>query len=145
MELARSNSPRLFSNRGSGYIVQSTPSNVHTIFFKAPSFDSAALDYAYSIRQHITVGEYSSISALSMGPAPNFKGPLLFMEAEYDFPICGGDCKNSYDMKLLSSIYGNASAVDVYLQPGAGHGLTLHRNASAGFGVMMGWLGGNGF
>jgi len=137
MELARSNSPKLFHDRGSGYIVQATPSNVHTIFFKAPAFDRKVLDYAYSIRQPITVGEYTSISALNLGP-------VLFMEAEFDFPICGGDCRGGWNLKTLKGIYGNATDVEVYLQPGAGHGLVFHKNATAGFEVMGKWLGKNG-
>jgi pimeloyl-ACP methyl ester carboxylesterase len=144
MELARTNDSVKFADRGSGYIVRGTPSNVHAIFFKAP-FDSAALAYAHSIKQPIPVGEYSSVATLPLGPAPNFKGPLLFMEAEFDFPICGGDCKTGWDPKVLKSIYSGASAVDVYVQPEAGHGLTLHRNATGGYGVMMSWLGEHGF
>lgn len=59
------------------------------------------------------------------------------MEAEFDFPICGGDCKTGWDPKVLKGIYSGARAVDVYMQPGAGHGLTLHRNARGGYGVMI--------
>lgn len=65
MEFARQNNPHRFSDRGSGYIVQATPSNVHAIFFKAPAFDKMVLAYADSIKQPITVGEISSAFALS--------------------------------------------------------------------------------
>jgi hypothetical protein len=32
----------------------------------------------------------------------------------------------------------------VYVQPGSGHGLTLHKNATAGYGAMFDWLTLNG-
>src|SRR2546423_3192148 len=72
-------------------------------------------------------GEYTSISALNLGYAPDFKE---FLQGEFQFPISGGDCKGEYDVNLLRKIYPNATDVNVHLQPGTGYGLTLHWNAT---------------
>lgn len=52
--------------------------------------------------------------------------------AEYDFPLCDGDCKIITDAATVKAMFfPKASAVDMYIQPGAGRGLTLHTNATA--------------
>ena len=91
------------------------------------------LTYGEAIKQPLTVGEWTSGGAVNPGYAPAFKGPLQFMEAEFDFPACQGDCKGTYDLTMLKQIYPNATAVEVFIQPNTGHGMTLHRNATAGY------------
>jgi hypothetical protein len=90
------------------------------------------------------VGDYDSISEMNLGYGPAFKGPLQYMLAEFDFIICDGDCKNTYDVASLTQIYPHAKTVEAYIQPGAGHGLTLHRNATAGYEVSLKSLADNG-
>jgi hypothetical protein len=68
----------------------------------------------------------------------------LFL-AEHDFPVCDGDCNGIYDLAQLKQYnFPNASAVDVYVQPKTGHGLALHKNATAGYKVMFDFLDTNG-
>jgi hypothetical protein len=55
------------------------------------------------------------------------------MIGEYDYPICDGDCKGTYNMETLKKSFPAASDVSVYLQPRTGHGLTLSTNATAGY------------
>ena len=68
------------------------------------SFDPKLLAYAKQIKQPITVGEYTSASALNLEYEPDFKSSVQFMQAEFDFPICGGDCKGTYDANVLKEI-----------------------------------------
>ena len=152
-ELASENDPSLFGSRPSGYIVLGDASAVQTIFFSnrqkaSSSFGGskpALLEYANSIKLPGTVGEPMSFGALNLGVAPGFTGPLQYMEAECDFAICGGDCKNTYALNQLKALYPGASDVDVYLEQNTGHGLTLHRNARDGYQVTLDWPDEKGF
>lgn len=151
-ELASENDPATFGDRPSGYIVPGTASAVQTIFFwDKPSesgdvggFEPALLRYGNSIKQPVTIGELITVSTLNLGVAPEFKGPLQYMEPEHDFAICGGDCKNTYSLDTLKLLYPQATDVNVYLQPDTGHGLTFHRNARSGYQVTLDWLDKNG-
>ena len=150
-EYAASNNPALFGDRGGGYIVPATVSNLQTAFYHRDNasdpagFTEELLAYGEFIKQPLTVAEWLSIRGLlAFGYAPEFEGPVQFFEGEHDILLCGGDCKNDYDPTMLKMLYPNATDIDVYIQPGAGHGLTLHRNASAGYTVMLDWLDRNG-
>ena len=74
------------------------------------------------------------------GFSPGMTGPLQFFLAENDFLVCDGDCKGVQDPAVPAMLYPNAVAIDTYIQPGAGHGMPLHRNASAGFAVQLAFL-----
>lgn len=90
------------------------------------------------------MAELTSLPLLAAyGPATEFTGPVQFMEAEYDFLICGGDC-HDWNQTIIDATYLNAKDVEVYLQPGTGHGLTNHRNASLGYQVTFDFLSRNG-
>jgi hypothetical protein len=41
-------------------------------------------------------------------------------------------------------MYPAASVIEVYIHPGVGHGLTLHKNATAGYKVMFDFFARNG-
>ena len=131
-QFAPENDPSRFGDLPSGYIVPDTASAVQTEFFSSKrdhkagigGFKPELLEYANNTKQPGTVGEFTSLTTLNFGPAPQFTGAVQFMAAEYDFPVCGGDCRD-YDLDLINLIYGNASDIDVYLQPGTGHGLTM--------------------
>ncbi|KAK0625970.1 hypothetical protein B0T14DRAFT_471472 [Immersiella caudata] len=137
-EFAKENDPKKFGDRGSGYIVQATKSNTQLIFLKKGAFEPALLDYAWKIRQPNTVGEFVSLTTVLGHPAPDFKGPIQ------DYGFCRGDCKNTYNVTEIKSLYPASSALSVYLQPGTGHGLTLSTNATAGYKVSFDFLHASG-
>ncbi|KAK4901736.1 hypothetical protein LTR27_001508 [Elasticomyces elasticus] len=150
MDYAPTNNPELYGDRTSGYLVPASVSRLQTIFYHRynesdPSgFTDALLAYGEGLKQPGTVGEFVSTTALSLSYAPAFTGPLQFVEAEFDTVICDGDCKNTYTAEALHAIYPNASSIDVHIQPGAGHALTFHRNATAGYKVSLDWLASHG-
>lgn len=144
LEYAAQHDRRRFGDRGSGYMVQASESNIQQIFFKKGSFDYAALKYAESVKQTITAGEQLSPGLVLGRPAPAFRGPLQFILGEFDYGICAGDCKGTYDPNVLAALYPAAADRSVYLQPGTGHGLTLSTNATAGYAVMMDYLAAHG-
>ncbi|KAK6405638.1 hypothetical protein LTR81_019663 [Elasticomyces elasticus] len=150
MDYAPTNNPELYGDRTSGYLVPASVSRLQTIFYHRynesdPSgFTDALLAYGEGLKQPGTVGEFVSTTALGLAYAPAFTGPLQFVEAEFDTVICDGDCKNTYTAEALHAIYPNASSIDVHIQPGAGHALTFHRNATAGYKVSFDWLASHG-
>jgi pimeloyl-ACP methyl ester carboxylesterase len=148
---AATNNPALYGDSPSGYIVSDNTNRLQNGFFHRyndtdpAGFTNEALAYAESIKQPITVAEWLSLRGLlAVGAAPDFKGPIQFFSAEFDELICSGDCKNNYDVDALKAVYPNATAREVYLQPSAGHGLTLHKNATAGYVVMSKFLADHG-
>ncbi|KAF5534097.1 alpha beta-hydrolase [Fusarium phyllophilum] len=120
-EFARQHDPKRFGDRPAGYAVQASLSSIQQIFLKKGSFEVEALEYAEKIKQ---TGTY-------------FIG-------ENDYPFCDGDCNNTYDMETLKGLNPAASHIGVHLQPGTGHGLTLSTNATAGYEVMLAYLGSQG-
>ncbi|KAJ9609753.1 hypothetical protein H2200_006081 [Cladophialophora chaetospira] len=144
-QFAAENDPVRFGKRGSGYMVVGTKSSLQQGFFHAGSFDPKLLTYANSIKDTTTVGEVLSAASIIGLPGANFTGPVQHFLAEDDAVVCGGDCKNTFNITQLQGLfYPKASAVDVYVQPKTGHGLVLHNNATAGYQVMFDWLGRNG-
>lgn len=150
-EYAASDDPTLFSNFPDGYMAVGTPTSLQTAFFHRSNesdptgFTDEALAYGFSIRSPVSVGEAWSLFGLfEFAPAPDMKGPVQFFVGEYDYLVCGGDCKDNYDPSVLDAAFPAAAKVDTYIQPGAGHGLPLHLNASAGFAVTLDFLAKNG-
>lgn len=66
------------------------------------------------------------------------------MEAEFYSPGFIGNCKGTYDLPTLKTIYPNATAVEVHIQPSTEHGLTLHENATAEYQATFDLLDRNG-
>ncbi|KAL4746820.1 Alpha/beta hydrolase fold-1 [Aspergillus terricola var. indicus] len=145
LEYASASNPSRFSDRGSGYLVQGTESSLQQIFFKNGFFEPELLKYANSIKETGTAGEFVSFSAALAMPATGFKGPILFALAEYDMGTCLGYCKGTYNLtSLRDEIFPRADDVSVHLQPGSGHALTMHVNATGHYDAIFAYLGEHG-
>ncbi|KAL2859619.1 Alpha/Beta hydrolase protein [Aspergillus pseudodeflectus] len=145
LEHAKTHDKTRFGDRGSGYLVQATLSNVQQIFFKKGHFDEKLLKYGEKIKETGTIGEFLSLGSVLATPALNYKGPLLFALAEYDFGTCSGDCKGSYDYDAIrNDMFPAASDVEVHIQEGSGHALTMHHNATGHFEAIFGYLDAKG-
>ena len=150
LEYAPQNNMTLFGDRPSGYMVAGT-SGLQTTFFSTQAnattgvggFDTQVLDYAFSIRQTVTTSEWLQFP-VTLAAAPQFEGPLQFMLAEFDFPVCRGDCRLSFDLASFQNSYPKATDIDIYTQQGTGHALTMHRKANLGYKVTLDWLDKNG-
>ncbi|KAK5657455.1 hypothetical protein OQA88_3027 [Cercophora sp. LCS_1] len=136
-------SDRKFKDRGSGYIVQGSKSSVQQTFFKKGGFEKDMLDWAWEVRQPGSVSEFVSLGTV-LGAPSSFEGGVLFVIGENDYGFCRGDCKGTYDLGVLKTLYPAAKEVGVHLQPGTGHGLALAKNATAGYEVIFDFLGGSG-
>jgi hypothetical protein len=82
---------------------------------------------------------------VNLGAAPQFEGPLQFMLAEFDYPVCRGDCNIPFDPAMFQKLYPKAKDIDIYTQQGNGHALTMHRKANLGYKATLDWLDRNGF
>ena len=151
LEFARENNMTLFGDRSSGYMVDGTLGSFQTVFFSTQAdattgiggFDKEVLEYAFSIRQTITTSEFLP-PPVNLGAAPHFEGPLQFMLAEFDYPVCRGDCNIPFDPATFRKLYPKAKDIDIYTQQGNGHALTMHRKANSGYRATLDWLDKNG-
>ena len=153
LQYAPENDPNLFADSSSGYVVPGTQSAVQAGFFSSRvnkttgigGFDPKLLEYAFSLRQPMTAPELGSANVLILNAmsSPQYTGPVQFMLAEFDFLICLGDCRNTYNTTQVHEAYPKAKDVDVYIQPGTGHGLPFHNGARSGFQATFDWLNKN--
>lgn len=154
LQYAPDNDPQLFADSSSGYLVPGTPSAYQANFFTSRvnattgvgGFDPKLLDYAYSIRQPTPLVEMGSgiVMYLQYPTAAQYTGPVQLMVGEFDYIVCLGDCRNTYTTTQLDRMFPQAKEVDINLQPGTGHGLPFHRNATLGFKATFDWLSSNG-
>ncbi|KAL1854216.1 hypothetical protein Plec18167_000133 [Paecilomyces lecythidis] len=142
-EVARENDPMRLGHTPSGYLVQGTTASIHQFFLGGAAFEPELLQWSVKNKQTFTVGELLTLSSSNL-LATEFKGPVQFFIGEYDFPFCNGDCRNAYHLSVLESFYPAASDVSTYMQPATGHGLTVAKNATAGYQAIFSYLGAQG-
>lgn len=143
-EYAATSSPPF--RRSSGYIV-CQKSGIQTIFFGGnpkTAFTKEMLDYGDAIKQPVPIGEFSSSYRISNLEGSSFKAPVQYMLPEFDFYICGGDCKGLANLTALEIKYPNAAVIEVAIQPNTGHAFPLHNNATAGYRLTFDFLARNG-
>jgi pimeloyl-ACP methyl ester carboxylesterase len=151
-EYPRTNDPQLYADFGSGYFIQNSRVTLQSGFFSTREnkttgvggFTPEALEYGFSVRQPSAVSDWTTPALLKIYPALEFAGPVQFVNAEFDYVVCGGDCKGTYDEDMIKMLYPKAMDVDFYVQEGTGHGLTLHKRADVGYKVSLDWLAKNG-
>lgn len=137
VEYAATGSPPF--KRPSGYVVCQRD-GIQNIFFGGnpkTAFTPELLNYGISIKQPVPIGEFASAFSLLDNPGPSFKSPVQFLLPEFDFYICRGDCRDLASIPDLKKTYPNATAIEVAIQPNAGHALPLHNNATGGFQLMF--------
>lgn len=154
LEYAPENDPALFADSSSGYVVHGTAASVQTEFFSSRQnqttgiggFDPKLLEQAFTTRQPEGVVETGSAFILyaSAPIAPLYKGPVQFMVGEFDFVVCGGDCRGTHNATDVMDMYPKSPDVDIWLQPGTGHALPFHYGAKAGFQKTFDFLKKNG-
>ena len=70
-----------------------------------------------------------------------FKGVALVATGERDFLFCAGFCTEDLLAVPLKGYFKGAKGFETYIQPGAGHGLALAKNARDGFERIFEFLG----
>ncbi|MCJ1400308.1 hypothetical protein MMC11_003513 [Xylographa trunciseda] len=116
--------------------------NINT-FFKAPNYDFAAAVYSEATKRPFGYLELLTASTVFSFPTPKFTGPVLLISGENDFIFCDGYCTDVID-DPSSEIFSASKNFKAYIQPGTGHGMNFHKNATGYFGVVTGFLAENG-
>jgi hypothetical protein len=67
------------------------------------------------------------------------------MAAEFDLIFCGGVCSGLVDgpANPAPKVFPAATPLQIYVQPNTGHGMNLHKNATAWYGVVNEFLAAN--
>jgi len=114
-------------------------------FFGYPNFDPAVLERAEATKPPSTLGEFLSGGSIPY-EAPNFSGPVLYLNGESDQIICASNCTGLYEPNSASiQAFNSSSSVEAYIQPNMGHGINLHHNATGAYNVIMSWAQKHGF
>lgn len=142
LAIAAQNNPYRFNNLSTGYLVSDNAIGNQIAFFHAPGFDPAILAAAEAQKGSVTIGELFSMSAVG-GPATNYTGAVAVVDGAEDLPFCSGNC--SYPANLAAAVtpalYPRLNGTNnYYLQPNAGHGLTLHYSAVEGFAYIQNFV-----
>lgn len=133
-------------DRPSGYVVNQK-SGIQVVFFGGDpktAFTDELLDYGDSIKQPVPIGELASGAQVIGRPGPNTKVPIHYILPEFDFFVCGGDCKGVTNTTVLRETWPAATDLELVIQPNTGHALPLHNNATAGFQLSFDFLERNG-
>jgi len=64
---------------------------------------------------------------------------MQYLNGEYDFIACGGYCPG-VEQQPAHTYFSGAKSFQSKIQPGTGHGLNTHKNATAGYGVITDYL-----
>lgn len=132
--------------RGSGYVVNQK-SGIQVVFFgndPATAFTKELLNYGDSFKQPVPVGELASGAQIGGRAGTGLKAPMQFVLPEFDFFVCGGDCKSLTNETTLRDTWPAASDLELVIQPNTGHALPFHKNATAGFQLSFDFLARNG-
>ncbi|KAK2813287.1 hypothetical protein FQN50_000601 [Emmonsiellopsis sp. PD_5] len=140
--IAAQQDPKKFGELDAGYITWSDVySNVNS-FFKAPEYTIPTAKFTEKMKQPFATLEFLSINTLELS-APKFTGPVMIITGEFDFLVCAGYCPGELE-EPGKKLFKGSRDFQPYVQPGAGHGMNFHKNATGGYRVIMEFLGRNG-
>jgi len=160
--LAKENRPELWGNYSTGILTWGDELALQYNFLKHPYFDPEVLAKAEATKAPFSISEFLTLWLPSL-VAPSFTGPVLvgtrafvkfmcrpvseYLEADHsvqiitgdsDLAFCGGNCEGVLEPAAVA--FPASTNFATYIQPNAAHGLNLHRNASAFYGVILDFL-----
>ncbi|KAL3455674.1 hypothetical protein BJX64DRAFT_294803 [Aspergillus heterothallicus] len=145
-EVARVNDAARFGALASGYLTWGREFANQCIFFKYPFFEIGDLERAEAGKAPFAIAELLLFTSVDLAAA-GFEGRFLYMlSGQANLPFCGGDCHGILDGPDAQSpfVFPKARPFATYIHPDAAHGINLHHNASAAYGVVNSFLGENG-
>ena len=135
--IARLERPRDFAAYDSGYLTTADLFSTINQFFKAPDYDIEVATYIEEeTKTPFAIAEIESLNpafANNDAGRAGFKGAALVATGERDLLFCAGLCTEDLLAVPLKDLFIGAKAFETYIQPGAGHGLALAKNARGGF------------
>ena len=91
--------------------------------------------YAQSISQPLAIAELLSLGTLPLA-APEYKGKVLVTTGEFDFIVCSGECKSTFNEGAYKGVFNGTKDVEGYVHPGSGHGVNFNANATGFYNVI---------
>lgn len=119
-----------------GYLTTADLFSTINQFFKGPDYDIEVTTYAEETKTPFAIAEIESLDpafANNDAGRAGFKGAALVATGERDLLFCAGLCTEELLAVPLKDLFIGAKAFETYIQPGAGHGLALAKNARDGF------------
>ncbi|KAL2068697.1 hypothetical protein VTL71DRAFT_15035 [Oculimacula yallundae] len=98
--------------------------------------------FAYINIWPIAVMEFFSIATLNFD-SPGVKAPVLFINGEFDYIMCGGYCPGIVE-PAAHSFFPTSVGYESYIQPATGHILNTAPNATGTYQVITNFLSKNG-
>ncbi|KAF2496778.1 alpha/beta-hydrolase [Lophium mytilinum] len=108
-------------------------------FFKAPNYDMPTVEYAQAIAQPFAALEFVSLQLFKLD-SPTFRGPVMVTAGENDLLLCGGECKSTFSSGVAEQAFKGAKDLNLYVHPGAGHGVNFGFNATVFYGKITEFL-----
>ncbi|KAG4439338.1 hypothetical protein IFR05_005150 [Cadophora sp. M221] len=141
LKIANSMSRR-WKSYDNGYLTFVDIFSYINIFYKVPNFDMATVQYVFGRSWPIAVMEFFSIGALNLA-SPGVKAPVLFINGEYDYIMCGCYCPGIVE-PAARSFFPASVKYESYIQPNTGHILNTAPNATGTYQVIINLLLKNG-
>ncbi|KAF1942880.1 hypothetical protein EJ02DRAFT_488067 [Clathrospora elynae] len=133
-----------FSALDTGYLTFPDKSAQLSTFFKKPAYEPAAANYAHEIAQPFAIAEILTLGLVKL-LAPLFTGLVLLAAGEFDFAVCAGESRSTFEMQTLQSIFPNSRLIEEFVQLGVDHGVNFGQNATGFYKDIVGFLGMAGF
>ncbi|KAK3715230.1 hypothetical protein LTR37_007197 [Vermiconidia calcicola] len=133
--IAAETDPQRFGEYDKGSLTWADELANQYAFFRYPYFDPDVLAAAERNKMPAAIGE---ILILEPTDSPAWTGPVLLISADQDHVLCGGKCHGI--LSQAKQLFPNA---ETYVQPNMGHFMNLHFNATAFYGVVNDFVGGN--
>lgn len=147
LRLASDNAPERFpaDQYPPGYVTWVDKFANQYSFLEYPYFDLAVLDQAEATKYPFTLGELLTATIIPSA-APEFTGPVLYLAAEHDLIFCASNCTGLFeeDSPAIQAFNGSNN-VEAIVLPYFGHGINLHKNATAAYDLILEWAAQNGF
>ena len=112
------------------------------MFFKAPFYDRRVAHFGEATKQPFSLFELLTVGPT---PAPDYKGPVLVISGEFDFPTCAGYCPGALNIKGFRKFFPKVKALETYVQPNSGHVLNFAKNATGFYEAIFAFLDRHGF
>ncbi|KAF2816638.1 alpha/beta-hydrolase [Mytilinidion resinicola] len=128
-----------WSNRDTGYLNFGDIYGHVNGFFKAPNYDIPTVEYAQAIAQPFAALEFVSTKLFNLN-ASAFKGPVMVTAGENDLLLCGGECKSTFSSGVAEQTFKSSKDLNLYVHPGAGHGVNFGFNATVFYGKITAFL-----
>ena len=109
-------------------------------YFAYPNFDDVILELGEATKQPFPIAELLSFSLLNLD-APDFEGPVLYVNGEKDLIMCASNCTGMIQEGTAAfKAFRGTTDIESQVVSGAGHALHYHHGAQEMSGKMLDWV-----